>query len=83
MAKRYGHYLTADIRALVADAFVEFHRILRPDGLVAFKWNSHDTSLDKILAPVRGFDRLVENPVAMRTKHSSVTYWCLLRRVPT
>ena len=83
MAARYGHYLTQEIRDLVRDAFAEFHRILAPNGLVAFKWNSHDTSLDAILAPVLGFDRLVENPVAMRTKHSSTTYWCLLRRVPT
>lgn len=81
MASRYGHYLTEEIRTLVRDAFVEFHRILKSDGLVAFKWNSHDTSLDRILNPVVGFDRLVGVPTAMRTKHSSTTYWVLLRRV--
>lgn len=82
MARRYGHYLTAEIRDLVRDSFMEFYRLLRPDGLVAFKWNDHDTSLDKVLEPVVGFDRLVGVPTAMRTKHSSTTYWVLLRRRP-
>jgi hypothetical protein len=81
MAARYGHYLTAEIRELVGVAFVEFHRVLKLDGLVAFKWNDHDTSLDSILAPVTGFDRLVGVPTATRTKHSSTTYWVLMRRV--
>lgn len=80
MAKRYGHYLTSEIRDMVRDGFAEFHRILRPDGLVAFKWATHDTSLARILEPVVGFEPLVGVPTAQRTKHSSVTYWCLLRR---
>ena len=83
MAKRYGHWTTAEIRAMVRDFFVEFHRILRPDGLVAFKWNDHDTPLKTVLgsAQIAGFEPLVGVPTAHRTKHSSVTYWCLLRRV--
>ncbi len=82
MARRYGHWLTGEIREFVRDAFLEFHRVLRADGLVAFKWADHDTSLDRILSPVRGFDRLVGVPTAMRTKHSSQTWWVLLRKVP-
>jgi len=81
MAERYGHYLTHEIRELVRDAFAEFHRILKEDGLVAFKWSDHDTSIHKILEDVHGFDPLVGVPTAQRTKHSAVTYWCLLRRV--
>jgi hypothetical protein len=82
MAQSYGHFTTHEIRELVRDAFAEFHRILRADGLVAFKWADHDMSLDKILSPVRGFDRLVGVPTAMRTKHSSQTFWVLMRKVP-
>jgi hypothetical protein len=82
MAKSYGHFTTQEIRDLVREAFAEFHRILRPDGMVAFKWADHDTPLDRILATVRGFDRLVGVPTAMRTKHSSQTWWCLMRKVP-
>lgn len=80
MAERYGHFSTAEIRSIVEGAFPEFHRILREDGLVAFKWSDHDTSLDRILASVTGFDRLVGVPVARRTFHSAVTTWVLLRR---
>lgn len=81
MAQRYGSFPTAYIRELVADAFREFHRILRPDGLVAFKWNDHDQSLKKILAPVTDFDALVGVRVAQRLHHKSETSWVLLRRV--
>jgi len=81
MAARYGRYLTDDIRLLVPQAFREFHRILRPDGLVAFKWNDHDTKLDAILKHVEGFERLFGHSVSVRTKHSSQTFWVMLRRV--
>ncbi len=81
MARRYGHWLTTEIRETVRGAFVEFYRILKPDGLVAFKWNDHDTALSAVL-PSQGFDALVGVPTAQRTKHSSTTYWCLLRRKP-
>lgn len=80
MGARYGSWRTSEIRELVAGAFVEFHRILREDGLVAFKWSDHDTPLDRILAPVTGFDRLVGVQTAVRTQHSSQTYWVLMRR---
>lgn len=81
MATRYGHYTTEEICSLVKDAFVEFHRILKPDGLVAFKWNTHDMKLERVLAPVTGFDKLVGVPVALRTKHASRTFWVLMRKV--
>lgn len=81
MATRYGHYTTQEILDLVRDSFTEFHRILKPDGLVAFKWSTHDMKLERVLALTSGFDRLVGVPTAMRSKHASVTYWCLLRRV--
>lgn len=79
MAKRYGSFSTAYIRELCAQAFDEFWRVLRPDGLVAFKWNSHDTPLSRVL-PVSGFDPLVGVRVAQRLHHESETSWVLLRR---
>lgn len=80
MAQRYGSFSTSYIRELVADAFREFRRVLRPDGLVAFKWNDHDTSMQKVLAPVTGFEPLVGVRVAQRVHHESETSWVLLRR---
>jgi SAM-dependent methyltransferase len=82
MAKRYGSFSTAYIRELVADAFREFHRVLRPDGLVAFKWNDHDTPMSKLLPTIHGFDPLVGVRIAQRLHHQSETSWVLLRRVP-
>lgn len=82
MAKRYGSFSSAYIRELCAAAFVEFYRVLRPDGLVAFKWNDHDTPLSRVL-PISGFDALVGVRVARRMHHKSETSWVLLRRRAT
>ncbi|MBF6555544.1 MAG: SAM-dependent methyltransferase [Acidimicrobiales bacterium] len=80
MAQRYGSFPTAYIREFVVDAFREFRRILKHDGLVAFKWNDHDTALRSVLAPVTGFEPLVGVRVAQRLHHKSETSWVLLRR---
>lgn len=85
MAERYGSFSTAYIRELCALAFREFHRILRPDGLLAFKWASHDTSLERVLGMASGFDPLVGTTTASRrvklgNGHDSDTSWVLLRR---
>ncbi|HEV2519450.1 MAG TPA: class I SAM-dependent methyltransferase [Thermoplasmata archaeon] len=80
MAQRYGSFSTGYIRELVAEAFREFRRVLRPDGLVAFKWNDHDTPLQKVLDLATGFEPLVGVRVAQRIHHESETSWVLLRR---
>ena len=42
MAHKYGSILLSEARSLVRDAFVEFDRILKPGGLVWFKWSGSE-----------------------------------------
>jgi SAM-dependent methyltransferase len=81
MAQRYGHFLTADILRLIEEAFIEFHRILKDEGFVLFKWNDHDITLERILTLIHPpFAPLFGQKTAHRTKHSSATYWmCLVK----
>ena len=79
MGKTYGHFTTAQIKELVKEAFLEFYRILKPSGFVAFKWNDHDTKLKTVLDMADPlFVPLFGQVVATRTKHSSSTYWVVL-----
>ena len=80
MSKQYGHTTTAQIRTLITQTSIELARVLKPDGLVAFKWNDHDQKLIKILILLPQFIPLFGHKVSIRTKHSSTTQWVLLRR---
>lgn len=80
MAKIYGQLNAREIRDLIEDGFKEFHRILKDNGFVLFKWNDHDQKLDKILRLILNFEPLFGQKVSVRTKHSSATYWVCLRK---
>lgn len=81
MAKLYGHFTTASIINLVAEAFVEFNRVLKSSGFVLFKWNNHDIKLARVLKLIpSNFLPLFGQQVSYRTKHSSQTYWvCIIK----
>lgn len=82
MSKTYGWHTTAEIRDIISGTGKEAHRITRRDALMAFKWNDHDQKLERVLGLMSGFwEPLFGHKVSQRTKHSSTTYWVLLRRV--
>ena len=81
MAKTYGSWSTWYIRDMVRRGGLEFDRVLDENGKVLFKWNSHDISLREILKTLSlQFKPLFGHKVASKTKHSSSTYWCCLKR---
>lgn len=48
---------------------------------MALKWNDHDQKLEKILELLSPcWKALFGHKTAMRTKHSSTTYWVMLLR---
>ncbi len=49
LAKKYGK-LGADWRADLMRGFAECFRVLRPDGVLVFKWNEHEVKVAQILA---------------------------------
>ena len=48
-AKKYGRFSANQIRELIRDAFNEFYRILKDEGLVIFKFNDHSFPLKKVI----------------------------------
>ena len=78
--EKYGAFTAAEIRNLVAAAFKEFHRILKDEGFVIFKWNTHCQQLKTILPLIDGFEFLFGQKTAFRTKHASSTYWFCLKK---
>ncbi len=82
MSKSYGHSTTAQIREFIVEAAKEAHRVTVEDAIMAFKWNTHDQSLLRVLALMaEWWEPLFGHKVAWRTLHSSSTYWVQLRRI--
>jgi len=79
-ARQWGTIRAKDTRILIREAFIEFSRILKDDGFVLFKWNTHDQKLKTILPLINKFEILFGQLTAQRTKHSSQTYWFMLRK---
>ena len=48
LAKKYGRLL-GDWSVEIAEGFRECFRVLRPNGVLVFKWNSHEIPLGDIL----------------------------------
>lgn len=81
LSKTYGHHTTDEIRDIIRRSAREAHRVSRTDALMAFKWNDHDQKLSKVLGLMaEWWEPLFGHAVSSRTKHSSMTYWVLLRR---
>lgn len=81
LSKTYGWHTTDEIRDIIKRSSAEAHRVSRPDALMAFKWNDHDQKLDKVMALMsEWWEPLFGHKTSSRTKHSSQTYWVLLRR---
>jgi len=77
--EKYGGYTSAGTRSFIKKSFIEFERILKKDGLVVFKWNTHCQKLNVILSMIKNFEVLFGHLTAYKTKHSSQTYWLLLK----
>jgi tRNA G10 N-methylase Trm11 len=78
--EKYGRFRAREIRILIYEAFIEFHRILQDDGLVIFKWNTHSQSLRTIFPLITKFEILFGQLVAQRIEHPSQTLWFTLKK---
>lgn len=82
MVKDYGHHTSAEIREIVSLTSKEAHRVSRPDAFMAFKWNTHDQKLEKILALMSEYwEPLFGHIVSAPQRRPSTTYWVMLRRL--
>jgi len=83
----YGWNKYPSKRALlkyIHQAQVELARLLRPDGLLWFKWNEMEMSLNRILPILNRFDELmkiyVKAPSQTGGRHQ--TYWVCMELKP-
>lgn len=81
MSKTYGHHTTSDIRDIITRTAQELHRIIRSEGLMAFKWNDHDQKLEKILSLMPNWEPLFGHKTSQRNMRSSQTFWVLMRNL--
>jgi len=80
--KKYGRFTTTQIIELVINGSKEAARVLKVDGILIFKWNTHNISLSRILRLVsHGLTPLFGQRSAFRTKSSSSTYWITYRKI--
>jgi len=81
MSKSYGHHTTANIRSIIEGSAKEAHRVSKQDALMAFKWNDHDQTFEKVLSLMSPWwEPLFGHKTSIRTKHSCTTQWVMLRR---
>ena len=72
MAKTYGTLGGVDWRDMLRRGFAECFRVLRPEGVLVFKWSSHHIPLADVLALT------AERPLfGNRKPHMSKTHWVL------
>ena len=77
--KNYGALRAGKMVPTLYYATRELLRVLKPNGYLIFKWNTHKKGLNKILQlfPIQP---LFGQKTAYKTKHSSSTYWVLFRK---
>lgn len=80
MAKNYGHFTTEQIRDLIKGASKEAHRVAKKNGLMAFKWNSHDQKLPTVLKMMSEYWEPLFGHLTKDGPRSQ-TYWCILKRI--
>ena len=49
MVKQYGTLYKTDWKAMLSKGFSEYFRVLKPNGILIFKWNEHHIKVSEIL----------------------------------
>jgi len=81
MTVNYGNWTAADITEILTGTAREAHRISKPDGLMALKWNDHTRKLDTVLAMIsQWWEPLFGHGAEPQQRGRSMTHWVMLRR---
>lgn len=80
MGKRYGNFTTAEILDAITQTSGEAYRVSVPGALMAFKWNTHDIKLARVLNLLSNHWEPLFGHVT-KFGHRSQTYWVMLRRL--
>jgi hypothetical protein len=81
MTVNYGHWTAEQIKDIVIGSAKEAHRVARPDGLMALKWNDHTRKLTSVLAWIsEWWEPLFGHGMEPQQRGRSTTSWVMLRR---
>jgi hypothetical protein len=78
MSKVYGHHTTEEILDTIKKTAEEAWRVTGSGALMAFKWNSHDIKLKRVLDLMPQWEPLFGH--LTKDGPRSQTYWVQLRR---
>lgn len=78
MSKVYGHHTTQEIIETIQKTSVEAYRVTKNGALMAFKWNSGDIKLLRVLELMPQWEPLFGH--LTKDGPRSQTYWVMLRR---
>lgn len=74
LAKKYGK-LTGDWKKMLSEGFTECFRVLRPEGVLIFKWNEHNIPVSQILSLTN------QQPLfGQRCGKSAKTHWIVFMK---
>lgn len=80
MSKAYGYHTTEEIISTVALTAREAALVARENSLMAFKWNTHDIKLQRVLDLMIDWEPLFGHLTKGGPNSRSQTYWVMLRR---
>lgn len=79
--RNYGHWTAEQITEILIGTAREAHRVVRPGGLMAFKWNDHTRKLSSVLKLISPWwEPLFGHGVSGQQRHKSMTQWVMLAR---
>jgi hypothetical protein len=80
MSKVYGYHTTQEILETVEKGSDQAHKACKDSAFMAFKWNSHDISLKRILKLMGQWEPLFGHITKDGPGSGSKTYWVLLKK---
>ena len=78
MSKVYGYHTTAEILDTIEKTACEAYRVSTDNALMAFKWNNHDISLERVFKLMPQWEPLFGH--LTKDGPGSQTYWTMLRK---
>jgi hypothetical protein len=79
MSARYGYWTTKQILSTVFLTSKEAARVSKDSALMAFKWNTHDIKLERVLDLMPDWEPLFGH-MTKNGAHSQ-TFWVMLKKV--
>jgi hypothetical protein len=78
MSRVYGYHTTAEILDTIRRTNREAHRVSAPGAVMAFKWNDHDISLERVMGLMDMWEPLFGH--LTKDGPGSQTYWVMFAR---